>query len=101
VQGWLAGLLPNTEEGVYFCLSVLSLGYIVVVTIIQVRATNWRRFERQIIQRIFDAITFSTSLILLVALMHKPLLEALGNTKPFLFMGGLLGLAYSIYSIRR
>jgi hypothetical protein len=102
VLGWLAGFLPNTEEGVYFCLAVLSLGYIAIVAIIQVCATSLVAFERQLLKRTLDAITFSTSLVLLVGLMHKPLLEALGNTKPFLFMGGVLGLCYSIYAaIRR
>jgi hypothetical protein len=102
VQAWLVSVLPDTEEGVYFCLAVLSIGYMAVVTVIQLRVSTLVAFERQVLKRIFDAITFSSSLVLLVGLMHKPLLEALGSTKPFLFTGGLLGLCYSIYAaIRR
>jgi hypothetical protein len=102
VQGWLAEFLPDTEEGIYFWLAVLTLGYMGIVAILQVWATSLVALERQLLKRTLDAITFSTSLVLLVGLMHKPLLEALGNTKPFLFMGGVLGLCYSIYAaIRR
>jgi hypothetical protein len=64
------------------------------------RVGSWAAFERQLLQRIFDAITFSTSVVLLVGLMDATVLAALGSTKPFLFAAGMLGFFYSIIALR-
>jgi hypothetical protein len=54
VRGGLASYLPTTEEGIYFWMAVLSLAYMGAATAIQVRATSWLVFERQIFGRIFE-----------------------------------------------
>lgn len=100
MPGGLSGLLPASEEGVYFFLAVVTLVHLGVATSIQVFSYDWASFEAQLINRIFDAITFASSLTLLLALMDKELFRALGDTKPFLFTGGMLGFLFSAFALR-
>jgi formate/nitrite transporter FocA (FNT family) len=96
----LRGLLPATEEGVYFWMALLAIIHIAIATIVQISASDWATLERQILRRIFEGVVFSTSMILLVGLMDAQVLTALGDTKPFLFVAGLAGLVYSAFALR-
>jgi hypothetical protein len=96
----LADFLPNTEEGIYFSMALLVAAYMGLTATLQVRASGFRRFERFFFQRVFDSITFCTSLSLLAGLMNPPTMTALGNIKPFLFTAAILGISYSVVVIR-
>jgi hypothetical protein len=100
VHGGLGSYFPNTEEGVYFWLLVATIGYVGVAGGFQWWATNLETVEKYSIGRIFDGITFSSSLLLLGGLIDQPLLTALGSTKPFLFFAGLAGAIYSLHALR-
>jgi Na+-driven multidrug efflux pump len=45
---------------------------------------------------IFDAATFAGSVMLLWGIMDSDVLRLIGNTKPFLVIAGLAGVAYSL-----
>jgi hypothetical protein len=81
-------------------MAILAIGYMAVVTFVQVRATDWVTFEKQFFGRIFDAVTFCSSFMLLLGLMDEPLLRVLGDTKPFLFTAALLGFLYACFAVR-
>ena len=98
--GSLAGILPSTEEGVFFTMTLLAFAYMAIVCVWQVKVTDWARFETLLIQRITDSVTFCGSAMLLIALCNKDTLTAFGNTKPFLFFAGIVGFIYSLVVIR-
>jgi hypothetical protein len=76
-------------------MAVLTVAYMLAAAILQ-----WRSFDRKLYQRISDSIMFSTSLLLLLGLMHEKTLLALGGTKPFLFFAGIIGLITTLYALR-
>jgi hypothetical protein len=100
VPDYLKGFLPSTEEGFYFWMAVLAILYVIVAAVVQVRATDWDTFERQILRRIFESVAFCTSTMVLIGLMDAQVLKVIGDTKPFLFIAGLAGFFYSIFALR-
>jgi hypothetical protein len=100
VLGYLSGLLPATEGGVYLWMAVLAIIHIVIASILQVRATDLDTLEQQVLRRIFESVVFATSVTLLVGLMNEQVLRALGDTRPFLFVAGLAGLVYTVFALR-
>jgi len=81
-------------------MAVLALGYMAVVGIWQVLATDFAKLETLLIQRITDSVTFCTSAMLLSALCNKATLAAFGDTRPFLFFAGMMGFIYAIVVLR-
>jgi hypothetical protein len=49
--------------------------------------------------RIFDAGTFSGSIMLLLGLLNDTVLKAIGSTKPFLLIAGLAGVLYGLHAL--
>jgi hypothetical protein len=81
-------------------MAILTAAYVLLAIVLQLRIAGWAVLERQILQRIFDSMTFSTSMVLLIGLAHRPVLDAFGDTKPFLFFAGVLGVFYSVFALR-
>lgn len=53
-----------------------------------------------IINHIFDATTFAGSIMLLWGIVDPVVLAAIGNTKLFLLIAGLAGVAYSLQALK-
>jgi hypothetical protein len=51
------------------------------------------------VKRIFDGSTFAASLILLGGVAHPPLLDLIGDVRPFLVLAGAIGLAYALHAL--
>jgi hypothetical protein len=98
VHGFLPGFL-GTEEGLYFGMSIALIAYLIIATGIQKRATEWETVTKHSGSRVFDGVTFSTSLALLCGLWDANVLKALGDMKPFLFLAACSGISYSVFAL--
>ena len=76
---------------------MLMGGYLMVTL-----AINYYRFRsihhdnKELVSHAFDAATFAASILVLIGVMNPPVLVLIGNTEPFLIIGGLAGLLYSL-----
>jgi hypothetical protein len=70
--------------------------YLLVANLIQLKHTDWETVQKHGTSRVFDALTFSTSIVLIMGLIIPGFLTALGSVKPFLFLAGFSGLVYAI-----
>jgi hypothetical protein len=100
VPDYLRGVLPTTEEGLYFWLAALAIPYVLVAAVVQIRATDLDTLERELLRKIFEAVVFATSTMVLIGLMDAQVLKLIGDTKPFLFIAGIAGFFYSIFALR-
>lgn len=55
--------------------------------------------NRFLLTRVFDSATFAGSTMLLIGIVEPTLLHLIGNTKPFLIVGGVAGTVYSIHAV--
>ena len=55
--------------------------------------------ERFAFTRVFDATTFSGSIMLLLGLVSPTVLAAIGSTKLFLFIAGFGGTIYGVHAL--
>ena len=76
-------------------MAVLTAAYIAAACFV-----HWHTLDKRLHQCISDSIMFSTSFLLLLGLMHKQTLVALGNTKSFLFFAGIIGVITTLYALR-
>lgn len=54
---------------------------------------------KKLMTRVFDGATFSASTMLLLGITDSHLLSLIGNTKPFLVIGGAVGFLYGLHAI--
>ena len=97
---FLSELLPATEEALFLWLLILSVLYLGAAYYFQYRKDKGIGDERFALPRIFDAITFSGSLMLLLGMAVPRVLQAIGSTKLFLLTAGLAGLVYGLHALR-
>lgn len=55
--------------------------------------------QRNLGERVFDAATFSSSILLLMGIFDPNIIAFLGGTKLFLVIAGLAGTLYSVYAL--
>ncbi|MFC4172635.1 hypothetical protein ACFOYU_11280 [Microvirga sp. GCM10011540] len=93
--------LPADENGLYAFVMFGMLLYLVAHYI--ARRIKTGRFSTKSggfpITSVFDSATFSTSVLLLVGIVEPKVLELIGNTKPFLIIAGIAGVAYSVHAL--
>lgn len=96
----LGALIPKTEDDVYIFNLFTTTIYLFVAYGIQ--WAKKRDFGRPdtILTRVFDGVTFSSSLLILAAIVSPDVLKALGNTKLYLIVAGLGGIIYSMYALK-
>lgn len=51
---------------------------------------------KELLTHAFDAATFAASSMVLYGIFEPPVLTLIGNTKPFLMIGSLAGILYSV-----
>ncbi|CAK0749449.1 conserved membrane hypothetical protein [uncultured Gammaproteobacteria bacterium] len=93
--------MPKTSDELYrlyliLCISYLAASYI-VWGVVRLWAGNVQTMNY--VNRIFDSITFSTSLLALAAIFDNGVFLLLGDMKPFLIIAGLCGVTYSIHAL--
>ncbi len=82
-------------------MTVISAVYLCLAYYLQYRKSHeWGEADRFALTRIFDAITFSGSLMLLIGMVMPSVLAAIGSTRLFLLTAGLAGLVYGIHALR-
>lgn len=90
---------PQSDDEFYLWLMVLMVGYLLVAYLFSWCRGHLKDGSRFALNRIFDAATFSTSLLLLLGIVYPGVLTAIGNTKPFLIIAGLGGFVYSLHAL--
>jgi hypothetical protein len=95
VHGGQANLVIS-EEAFYFWMTLATGIYLLVANGLQFSHSGWEAVQKHGISRVYDALTFSTSIILILGLMIPGLLTALGSVKPFLFLAGVTGFVYAV-----
>lgn len=55
--------------------------------------------NRFLLTRVFDSATFAGSIMILVGVVEPSVLRLIGNTTPFLIVGGIAGVVYSIHAL--
>lgn len=92
--------LPKTKEQLSAWVLVLSILYLALVYI---RAfwvhKSLRRPGKRVNQIIFDATTFAFSILIMVGLVDKDVLDVIGDTSLFLLVGACGGLLYSLHAL--
>jgi hypothetical protein len=89
-----------TEDDLYFWLLVLIVAYLAISFLVHGFTTPWAaRNGPNAIQRVFDASTFAASSLIIWGIITPHVLTLIGSTKPFLAIGGLMGIIYSIQAL--
>jgi hypothetical protein len=100
VQSYLSGLLPETEEALFLWMAILCVLYLGAAYYLQYKKDKGFGDERFALPRVFDAITFSGSLMLLIGMAAPKVLHAIGSTKLFLLTAGLAGFVYGLHALK-
>lgn len=91
----------QNEDDLYAWLLILSVGHLSINYALHMLFYGWPdRESNRAIPRVFDASTFAASVLVLWGIMNPIVLQLIGNTKPFLAIGGLLGVVYGIAALR-
>lgn len=91
--------LPTTEDEFYQWSALLMAIYLAIVCLTHWRLKgNFSAFE--LVPKVFNSVTFSTSIILLMGVFYPAVLTAIGTTKPFLLVAGFIGLGYGLMALR-
>ncbi len=94
-------MLPSSEDELYRAILLMMVAYLAV-------AFAWEKWatgtvagggKTHYLTRVFDSATFSSSLLLLAGILHKPVLDLIGNVKPFLLVAGLAGCIYGLIAL--
>ena len=94
--------LPSDEDGLYRWIAGLTTVYLLANYLIR-----WRH-DRQLfsqksysimLPKLFDAGTFSASVMLLLGVLDDDVLRAIGSTKPFLLVAGFVGILYGLHAL--
>ena len=80
---------------------VLTGCYVGVDLIIRVIAGSLTRetTAKTLLTAVFDGVTFATSMLLLASFVYPEMWDVIGDTKTYLMIAGLAGLAYSINAL--
>jgi hypothetical protein len=82
---------------VYAWVIALMLGYLALAFVINVfRFGHPVHRRKELITCIFDASLFSGATVLLMGVLNDTVLAAIGDTTPYLIVGGFAGVAYSV-----
>jgi hypothetical protein len=66
----------------------------------RVRKGMWRDpTNKFLLTRVFDSATFAGSVMLIIGIVEPAILLLIGNTKPFLIVGGIAGVVYSLHAL--
>lgn len=100
----LSDLIPKTSDelhqaGVILCVSYMIAAYAVWGVLWMLRRPNLAPINYM--GKIFDAATFSSSLMALASIFDPKLLLILGDLKGFLIIAGLCGGFYSLHALFR
>jgi hypothetical protein len=91
--------LPRNETEFYLWASLLIVLY-VVVNLAGMLAKGRRRFEIPVL--VFDAVTFSSSVLLFIGCSISPtVLRLMGDTTWFLIAASLFGILYALQAAWR
>jgi uncharacterized membrane protein YdcZ (DUF606 family) len=93
---------PDTEDAVYAWIFGLMVGYLVTaygIVFARLGREGFSLSGQAMVSRVFDSATFAGSVVLLIGIVNRDVLAAIGNTKPFLLIGGLVGIVYSLHAI--
>ncbi|NYZ16644.1 hypothetical protein HL658_29210 [Azospirillum sp. RWY-5-1] len=95
-------LLPKTEDELHQASLIICAVYIATAYVMWL--LMWMAKKRShppinYIGKIFDAVTFSTSMFALASIFDKNVLVLMGNLKPFLILAGLCGGIYSLHAL--
>lgn len=92
-------LFPTNEGHFYISIAVLMALYLILAYGIQILHSRCWPDSRFIMTRVFDAGTFSGSLLLLVGIFVPSVLEAIGSVKPFLIVAAFAGIIYALHAL--
>jgi hypothetical protein len=100
VLGFLGALLPSTEEDLFLWMTVISVAYLLLGYSLQYKTKGLGDVDRFALTRVFDAITFSGSMMLLIGMGVPRVLNAIGSTRLFLLTAGLAGFVYGVHALK-
>lgn len=76
------------------------IAYLVVAVIVNLcKFKSIHQDGKELISHGFDAATFAASMMVLYGIIEPSVLKLIGSTKPFLMIGGIAGLLYSISAL--
>jgi hypothetical protein len=97
----LNGLLPTNADELQQLSLVLCIAYLFAAYAVWGALWVSKKNRQQInyVGKIFDAVTFATSLLALASIFDRGVLVLLGDLKPFLSIAGLCGGIYSLHAL--
>jgi hypothetical protein len=76
------------------------VGYLCVAYVANfIRFRTFNIHRKRVISNVFESATFAGSFVILLGIHDPNVLTLIGNTKPFLMIGGLSGVVYSVHAI--
>lgn len=78
------------------CAGYLIAAYIVLGAIWCVRRTT---IQINYMNKVFDAVTFATSTLVIGGIVDKGVLALLGDLKPFLIIAALCGIVHCLHAL--
>lgn len=93
---------PLTEHGLYRWICLIAGTYIVTAYVLRVsRSRRWDIDHLALAGRVFDGMTFATSIAVLWGFFDEAILKLLGSTTSFLLLAGFAGVGYGIVALFR
>lgn len=94
---------PQTEAHLYAWISGPTVSYLLVAYLVHgircLRGTRLAPTSKFFIQKLFDGVTFSGSIMLFWGIFANEILKLLGNTTIFLIIAAIAGIGYAIHSL--
>jgi hypothetical protein len=91
--------LPADEQELYVWMAIITAIYLLLAYGIQYKIKGFAGQDRFALTRVFDATTFSGSIMLLFGLLSPSVLIAIGSTKLFLLIAGFGGTVYGLHAL--
>lgn len=63
------------------------------------RGTKVKDHHKVGIERVFNGVTFASSLVLLAGVVDQQLLQLIGSIKPYLLFAAAIGIVYSLVAL--
>lgn len=78
----------------------MMAGYIIAAYVVQVaRRRKPRNAHKVGVERVFNAATFASSVMLLLGVFSPDVLKLIGSLKPYLLFAGFMGCVYSVRAL--
>jgi P pilus assembly chaperone PapD len=94
-------IIPRTENDLYIFILILTIAYLVLaygLCLIRTRSLFYKS-DHEATYRVFNSLTFASSIVLMIAIIDKAVLELIGNVKPFLIVAALTGLSSTLIAL--